>query len=73
MTQFRKGDTVKLIPSLAVKFNRSARGGNKPDWLKRRGIIKSIGTTNHMITIQWEDRRTLDHWSPKALELAPPL
>jgi hypothetical protein len=61
------GDRVRLVPAVARTFTAKTRGKSKVDWLHRTGTVASI--TRTCVNVRWDDRVSLDQWSPQALRL----
>jgi hypothetical protein len=61
------GDRVKLKPHVAKTFSRD----KQVDWTKRIGDVVSVGRTS--VVIQWQDRKSLDHWPHNALVVVKPV
>jgi hypothetical protein len=65
----KRGDRVKLTDRAARgAMRQSAERGHKVNWFARRGIAVNISTA--AATVQWDDRRSVDHWPANALEKA---
>jgi len=64
-----RGDRVRLTYSVADTFNAASHA--RLDWHKREGYVVRMPERPGMVTVKWDDRRTLDHWPEKALEHVP--
>jgi hypothetical protein len=65
----KPGDRLKLTPKIAASamrgMNSSLKRATRVDWTTRCGTITKIRYAN--ATIQWDDRRSVDHWPVTAL------
>jgi hypothetical protein len=58
------GDRVRLKPGVAKNFTKRSHAF---DWTTRVGEIVRIARVTRVATIQWSDRKSLDHWPLQAL------
>jgi hypothetical protein len=61
-----------LRRNLAEKLTRNTKGGShKVDWTKRVGSVITLARPEHCcgsaIGVQWDGRKTQDHWPEQAL------
>ena len=64
------GDRVGLTDIAAQTFTQASKGSSKTNWHTRRGTLLRLH--NDAACVQWDDRKTVDYWPPKALSLARP-
>jgi len=66
------GDRVKLANRIAHRVNRQNKH-TAVDWTKCEGTIARVSLFSEDIAVQWDNRRTLDHWPVRALVLVKAL
>ena len=66
---FVRGDRVRLTPKLAA--TRITKCNHQVDWHTRQGTVQAYSKSTDRVIVRWDDRRTLDDWPLRALELVP--
>jgi|tagenome__1003787_1003787.scaffolds.fasta_scaffold17339131_2 hypothetical protein len=69
--EIERGDRVKLAHHVAKQIMDAYRRPHKTNWYTRRGTVTSISKVTDNLTVQWDDRTTVDHWPIRALERIP--
>jgi hypothetical protein len=60
---FERGGRVKLARKAAKPLITKQR---KTNWIARRGTVIRVSPVSDNITIQWDDRATVDLWPTRA-------
>jgi len=58
------------MASVMIDGMSPCRRGHRVNWATRQGTVigRSYPNTGIEVRVQWDDRRTIDHWPAKALE-----
>lgn len=68
MDSIERGDRVRLVHRVAKQIMDAYKKPHKTNWYTRRGTVTSISRVTDTLTVQWDDRTTVDHWPTRALE-----
>jgi hypothetical protein len=67
MTQFKRGDDVKLTDNYAMALNRSPLA--RINWLGRRGIVKC--SNSNTVSIIWDGTKAQQQVPARGVEKVP--
>lgn len=65
--ELEPGDRVKLTDA-TIKYLSSNNHSRSRRWPERRGTVVRVSAVTDNVTVQWDDRVSVDQWPKRAVE-----